>query len=1176
MTINASDVVLLESERMTDTQDGGGRATNNVIPDGVAGSLFPKISRLDSVHGRVNLRKIYGRVRTANTDTYAGAHAILTDPADNAQISTVAFTTESDFDTRTEARDFIESYVVAGPESRMRLYGRQPAGAKALLVYQRQEEPLPDIGDVYALHQENDQGSILREQFVRIDSVSGEISNFEDDKGVYTYRLVTLGTTSKLEMEFAGPDTPQRDSSAERLGKIRVTTVADAARYFGVQPLEVAAHVGDLDVKLPSIYAPLVPTTQREIPISLANVFESTSRITSGVTFGGSTNGFSTGNTYRFPSGVLPGSVSFTNANPGYPITDDGAGLMFSAGATTPLGSIDYDTGLVTLSTAPGAAGGIGTNATHAAKSTFAAVTKAISITPANRGAVFSEVLSPAPGRGTLVLDYRALGKWYRLRDETSQGTLAGASAAEGTGTIDYNTGAVVITLGALPDVDSSVIFSWGGTGDFVNTTTDHDARVRQQLQLTKSPVVASSCTVTGTFNGAVQTATLNSGGAGTSTNFTAALNAATGLLEITYTGMLPDAGTNISAQYNAIEPGSGQPPLQQSVVRLLAGTVQLGQGVVPKSLTFPIRFVGNTVVDGVTFGIGQLARDDGAGNIVVGRVPAYLVGAPSAFSFASVNTVTDTIIGTVNYSTGELQFSSSPVLVGSYATYNRVTGYTQHAVNMATTRTDVPTTFSFNGTGGTTSATVTTDTFSRTAAPFLVDLTKTVTDSVLPGSVLFRIGDSSSGVANQYSDRDGSLYMGTGEGQPGTPAGTIEYTTGIARVHTVLSNTLQGSVSVQACLTGISGYVADTIDFRTSGSPVRLGSLFIQATAADGTQLSGTSDISGTITGDIAGTVLQDVGVVSVTFSQKVLPSSVRYSAVVTSNISLDPDILGLDPVRLPIDGRVPIYRPGDIGVLHNTQDFALPNPATAGSTYSVGRTALSDLWLVTADNALVDPAKYTVNLTAGTVTMADPLSLTGLAQPLKARHRIEQMVPITDAQIDGTVSIGAALGRDFPTTGTYFSSALLHGDKVARVFSVFDQGTWTGVWSDQRIGDGANAEYNTVLFPLEVLNTGAITERWRIQFTNSTAFQCFGEQSGLVGTGTTGADFAPVNPLTSQPYFTIRTGGWGGGWSVGNNLRFNSEAAGAPMWLARTVLPGATLAGDSISLEWRGDVDA
>ena len=86
--------------------------------------------------------------------------------------------------------------------------------------------------------------------------------------------------------------------------------------------------------------------------------------------------------------------------------------------------------------------------------------------------------------------------------------------------------------------------------------------------------------------------------------------------------------------------------------------------------------------------------------------------------------------------------------------------------------------------------------------------------------------------------------------------------------------------------------------------------------------------------------------------------------------------------------------------------------------------------------------------------------------------------------------------------------SSALLFGDMFARVTGVFDQVTWTYVWSDARIGANATGEYNTVNYPIEVLNNGAVTERWRINFTSANAFQVIGENLGVIATGTTAAD--------------------------------------------------------------------
>ena len=47
MTINADQVKLFESERLTDETDGGGRATGNEVEDGQINNLFNDISRLD-------------------------------------------------------------------------------------------------------------------------------------------------------------------------------------------------------------------------------------------------------------------------------------------------------------------------------------------------------------------------------------------------------------------------------------------------------------------------------------------------------------------------------------------------------------------------------------------------------------------------------------------------------------------------------------------------------------------------------------------------------------------------------------------------------------------------------------------------------------------------------------------------------------------------------------------------------------------------------------------------------------------------------------------------------------------------------------------------------------------------------------------------------------------------
>lgn len=164
----------------------------------------------------------------------------------------------------------------------------------------------------------------------------------------------------------------------------------------------------------------------------------------------------------------------------------------------------------------------------------------------------------------------------------------------------------------------------------------------------------------------------------------------------------------------------------------------------------------------------------------------------------------------------------------------------------------------------------------------------------------------------------------------------------------------------------------------------------------------------------------------------------------------------------------------------------------------------------------------------------------------------------------------------RAFPA-GTLISSAIVLGDLAAAVTDSYSQATWTDVWSDALIGTSPVAQYQQNTHPIVVANNGAITERWALIFTNSTAFRIVGQESGQVGVGTINEVCAPDNDATGYPYFTIAKEGWGGGWAAGNVLRFNTVGANAPIWVARCVLPSAPNAtSDSLMLSVRGDINA
>ena len=173
--------------------------------------------------------------------------------------------------------------------------------------------------------------------------------------------------------------------------------------------------------------------------------------------------------------------------------------------------------------------------------------------------------------------------------------------------------------------------------------------------------------------------------------------------------------------------------------------------------------------------------------------------------------------------------------------------------------------------------------------------------------------------------------------------------------------------------------------------------------------------------------------------------------------------------------------------------------------------------------------------------------------------------------------MGLNSALTHDFPAETSFLSTALILDQELqATAFNVFSQTSWTGVWSDVLIGSSPTGQYNTVVAPFQMTNRGSIRERWRIEFTSVTAFRLIGETVGQVGTGDVNTLFSPINPTTGDPYVTILAAGWSAGWNIGNQVRFNTEGAQAPIWLNRTTLPGPlTDPVDRVQIALRGDAN-
>lgn len=1222
MTIKSEDIKLLQSQVLLDTDEGGGQMTGKEIIDGLSNNLFADVSELDRTYGRISMRKSYAAILTPDTDSYYGAHAIITRPPIDPNVSVSMFTTRDWFDTRTKARDVVERYLARGPKWAGHLLEKQLVGQRAIQICMFPSDPEPKIGQGLSLIQDEDKATEF-EQYVRITKISSVERLFLIDGKTEIRKVLTLEITDPLRYTFEGITPQDFKANSTARAQVRDTRIADAATYYGLSQLLAPALRNTRSIQVNSIFTQLIPSAQKEVGLA-----DLTAASQLGVYLNGSTAEVTTN--YPFLNwgsniniylglGVTPGSLKLYA---GSPIVDDGQGKLMST-SNLQIGTIEYDKGLLKFNSSFWAgSGGATAKFIPAVKATRVADTACIAITQENRGYVYTITLLPIPAPQTLVVSYMAQGKVYYLYD-IGNGELRGADVAFGVGTINYITGTVILTLQTYPEADSDIIFSWGKQ---VSSFTRADLVVapsKFNITLTNQGIVPGSVTLKWKVAGVDKTAK-DTGAAGLiSGDVTGTINYASGVIDLT-PSVLMQNGTSVTAtyQFGTAKEKTFSAPTRNAQGQIILTLPNEGGAVIQKSVELEYNVdildsneLGTTtetlsdfqpppnfwsrdpLVQVFDDGNGALKRNDGIvvkdGAIdyaarVITFNPEYQVSIPKPkWGWVPIGQERVAVAGgqTALKTTNRYQLTGWQY-VPTLATMPIENGYVKIKWR------------------ATADANTITETFQVGKPRF--DLTPGYVETIVQGSVAFKVG------TRRYIDRAGVLYHSvnpaTGSGVQG---GTVQYATGIVSLddwEPGVPNTL----TLESLVTEMGVEPVDSVVFRTPVTPLRPSSIEIRAVPIagnSGQQVVAKPDAQGRFsTPWVQGTVDYTSGVVRLAFgtiitvtpADKVQPwfdqnqvfivggvekffrakpvyaDSIRYNATGYSYLPLNADTLGLDPVRLPFDGKVPIYRVSEVVVIHNTETTPFPSNAGVGAMLDVGRARLSYAKVYDQNGLELDTDMYKVDLDAGVVTLKNNFSLGALVPPLKAEHRIEDMGVITDVQINGMLTLNIALSHDFPAKTSYASSALIIRDMQSRVFNKFSQESWTNIWSDSRIGNIIIGQYNDVLYPIEVTNKGATTERWMLIFTSVTSFRIIGQNLGQIGVGDIGSDTAPINPATGVPYFRLKAGGWGSGWSAGNVLRFNTAGANFPIWLVRTVLQGdSSVINDSFQVQIRGDIN-
>ena len=641
MPIETNNLVLYKSERLTDTSDGGGKYSGQVVIDGESNNLFSDVSELDRTVGRVSMRKIYAAVNNNDTDSLMGSTVFISKNPEDPNVSALLFSTESHIDVRSSAANRVENYLAKGGQIAGTPLDTLWQGMKVIQVAMFKTDTESSVGDTIVLVSNEGQGSEY-EQYVRLTKVETRIATMSISGTQVEYKLATYSINDPLERDFVGLSAAQWYNGTKSPTIIRDTIVADTGKYYASVELADDVAVNSFTIQAASIFSQLIPSSQTETPlIDLNALSENVTLVAgnSGTITAPFTTSVNTNQSLYIGSSVLPGSLSFSLF--GQAITDNGGTLRTLSG--TQVGTIDYQTGHIVWSNAIGT-GTVSINITFkpAAMPTQPFESYALPVTANNQGTNWTGVLLPIPAPGALSISYMAQGKFYTLKDNGT-GRLVTANDSIGTGSINYQTGSWLLTMGALPDVGTPILLLWGTPIATFARANLPVLPAAIEFDLGQVAIAASSVSVTWTLDGVSKTASSNALGQFTG-DATGSINYATGVGKL-IPNKLPQKNTVFSFEFNYGDPktqtvSAVTPDLSQK----LNFTIGTGSAIQPNSVELQIPVssgVGSTVFQTVT--LFDVPLNSTTGNLVdrLGNVQGTITYASGAVEVTPVLNVT-------------------------------------------------------------------------------------------------------------------------------------------------------------------------------------------------------------------------------------------------------------------------------------------------------------------------------------------------------------------------------------------------------------------------------------------------------------------------------------------------------------------------------------------------------
>lgn len=1179
MVITQNDLEILKSEIMADTPDGGGLPTGIAVIDGVSNNLFPDVSDIDRLIGRVRLRKVSLAVKTANAELLQATRMLLTELPNNPNISVFFFKASSFADRRVDAQNKIESYLAFGTKWAGHLLETQLSGQRVIQISLDKGDQIPAVGQPLVLVQNEGQSDEFY-QYIRplkVDTVDRSFQRTVSETVIRTVATIEFGDT--LNETFNGLTVPEfyQNASTNRRAILREARVADAAKYYSASRLaEPVVAMQSRQVKLNSIYTQVVPSTQVETPIlqrDPANQVATQARGDGVININQSVN-VATNTAFNLPSGIAVGTLSM--AVGGLTLTDRDGELVTGQGVA--YASIKYGVGQITWYSLLNL-GQTAVTGSYKPASEFTRVSQTdYQVVGDNAGYNYVRELGAEPVPNSLKITYTVGGDNYLVHDD-GRGSLIDEDG-NGRGTVQGKT--VLLTTAAIPDAASYIIYSFGVDLDTVRYGNQalpaayHVISIADKVSgnITITWPTGKTATVTngiitgdasGTFiDGKINIAPKETVAKGTAFNlsYQRVLNANTIESNLFYSPDDYEGSFGGALDFKASITDVDLSVFLGSEVKVVLGLNQGKTEIVIKDVLRPV-FTSKSYQQGnAVYTSSEIDTWQSIKNAALNS-NTWIAELTSSTINKAAGTI-DFVIKVLRQSEG-IEVVARPGVSPIFKAVTRAIPLQVSEVQINGLATTAPTTEAATTTGA--------------ATELNIALPQDTTDAVVNGSLFLDV----LGV----SLRDSNSKVKSGD----LVVGNIDYRFGAVSIDTWQAGQTN-VVTLQSMLRENNPVPLTNLIFRTPVAPLKKASLQISAELADGTSISLSTDEQGNITGNqfAHGTVDFKAGVVALYFYKKnkvsdlsgvtftdadvwydpeyyymdggieyvnrpvyVKPDSIRYNAIAYSYLPLDKELIGLDPVRLPTDGRVPFVRKGDSIAITELKTMQLPTNAP-NDTFDLGFERLSDVSVVDANGSKVGFEYLGIDLDAGTLQLNDSFDMAGLTAPLTAKYRIMDIALVIETDISGRVTLSTPITHDYSTEAV-FSSMLLAGDMQARVFNVFSQNSWSKVFSDTLIGDRATSQLQVTNNPIVVTNRDSIEERWALVFTSVTDFRIIGETVGEIGVGSTMGDTSPINPMTNEPYFTIPQGSWGSGWSANNVVRLNTSSAKYPVWIGNAI---------------------